>query len=554
MTRTYGRLDLTDMGWRISALEPHVAIRLKANFPGVPKWSTGPFILPATDVTCADLAWFVSRYPLEASAPVLERLEAGRAGHEATLAEVGRIFSTAYEPRRFAGLKAGQEVRLHQARNAELLERFGGLLCADEIGEGKTYTGGACLLIPGALPATIVCPPHLKGQWREKLSSFVDLDVHVVKGTRPYQLPPVDVRIFGFTQLAGWIDVLELLGTGLTIFEEGHALRRGPGTLHQPVAKGKAALKLAECSRLKLMLTGSPIFNYGEEIWQLMRYVRPEVLGDEGDFRREWCQGRIVQDPEALRTFLIDQHAMTRKRGQGPKPNVIVETVPHDAERLEGVEDLARELAVRATTGSYIERGQAVRDLDMRMRMETGIAKAPYVAKFVRMVVEAGEKVMLFGWHREVYDIWLQALSDLGCVMYTGSESPAQKARSKARFMAGEARVFIMSLRSGEGVDDLQHHASTAIIGELDWSPKVHDQCIGRLNREGQPRWAEEGGRVDAIYLVAADGSDPPIMETLGVKASQAHGIVDGGKAERHSDIKPMEKLVERYLRGRVAA
>jgi hypothetical protein len=42
----------------------------------------------------------------------------------------------------------------------------------------------------------------------QKLTEFTTLDVHVVNGTRPYELPPADVRIFGFTQLAGWIDVL----------------------------------------------------------------------------------------------------------------------------------------------------------------------------------------------------------------------------------------------------------------------------------------------------------------------------------------------------------
>jgi hypothetical protein len=194
--------------------------------------------------------------------------------------------------------------------------------------------------------------------------------------------------------------------------------------------------------------------------------------------------------------------------------------------------------------------------MDLRLRMETGIAKAPFVAKFVRQFVAAtGEAVMLFGWHREVYEIWLEELSDLGCVMYTGTESPTQKNLSQARFVAGEAKVFIMSLRSGAGLDGLQHACSTAIFGELDWSPAMHDQCVGRLNREGQRRWAA-GELVDAIFLVAEDGSDPPIMEMLGLKASQAHGVVDPGLGpqRRVEDRKPIELLIEHYLGQEVAA
>lgn len=548
--RTYGALALRGPVWIIADLEPHVAIRFKKIFPKVPVWSAGPFTLSADPSTACDLAWFTSRYPLRMDAAAGSAMAAGKAAFEHAQAEVGRLDAADYCPPLFDGLRPGQEVRRHQARNAEMLALFGGLLVGDAIGEGKTYTGGAACLIPGALPATVVCPPHLKGQWRDKLRAFTTLNVHVVQGTRPYALPPCDVRVMGYTQVAGWIDVLSALGTGLLIIEEGHALRHGVGTPAQPIAKGLALLSLSEGARFRLMLTGTPVFNYGGDIWHLMRFVRPEVLGDEDDFKREWCSGRVVKDPDALGTYLREQNAFVRKAGQGPPANVIVETVDHDVERLESVRELAEALARRARHGSYFERGEARRELALRLRMETGIAKAPAVARYVRMVVEAGEKVVLFGWHREVWDIWQAALGDLGFAMYTGSETPRQKDRAKARFMAGEARVLGMSLRSGEGVDELQHHASTAIIGEMDWSPVVHDQCIGRLNREGQPRWPD--GKVDAIFLIADDGSDPPMVEMIGLKASQAHHISNPGVAapKPAEDRAAIERLIDRYLAG----
>ncbi len=69
------------------------------------------------------------------------------------------------------------------------------------------------------------------------------------------------------------------------------------------------------------------------------------------------------------------------------------------------------------------------------MRQATGIAKAPYVAEFVRMLVESGESVMLYGWHRDVYNIWLERLAEFNPVMYTGTEGPAAKERSKQAFL-----------------------------------------------------------------------------------------------------------------------
>ena len=91
----------------------------------------------------------------------------------------------------------------------------------------------------------------------------------IVKGTRPYALPPGDVRIFSYTQLAGWIDFLGEMGTGLAIFDEMHRLRNGTDT-----AQGRAAAKLIEASRMRMGLTATPIFNYGDEIWNIINYLR----------------------------------------------------------------------------------------------------------------------------------------------------------------------------------------------------------------------------------------------------------------------------------------
>lgn len=233
-----------------------------------------------------------------------------------------------------------------------------------------------------------------------------------------------------------------------------------------------------------------------------------------------------------------------------PAVNRIVETIDYDQKAVDSIEDLARALAIKATTASFVERGQAARELDIMVRQSTGVAKAKTVAAFARMVVEGGAPVVLVGWHREVYDMWLKELADLKPALYTGSETPAQKDRAKDAFLAGETDILILSLRSGAGLDGLQARASTMIFGELDWSPGVHHQCIGRLDREGQ---AEP---VTAIFLVADEGSDPPMMEVLGLKASEAAHIIDPtlGVQGAHSDASHLQTLVNRYLGKRALA
>jgi hypothetical protein len=92
---------------------------------------------------------------------------------------------------------------------------------------------------------------------------------------------------------------------------------------------------------------------------------------------------------------------------------------------------------------------------------------------------------------------------------------------AKRAFVAGESKVLILSLRSGAGLDGLQHVCRTVVFGELDWSPGVHEQCVGRVARDGQ------SDPVAAYYLLADAGSDPIVSDVLGLKRQQADGIRD---------------------------
>jgi superfamily II DNA/RNA helicase len=160
-------------------------------------------------------------------------------------------------------------------------------------------------------------------------------------------------------------------------------------------------------------------------------------------------------------------------------------------------------------------------EMDWKLRQATGIAKAPYVAAFVKMLLESEEAIVLFGWHRAVYDLWMQELAEFNPVLYTGSESPKQKEESVQAFVGGKSRVMIVSLRSGAGLDGLQKRSSVAVFGELDWSPEMHNQCIGRLARDGQE------ATVAAYFLVADSGSDPVVSDVLELKRQQAEPIRD---------------------------
>lgn len=550
MTRTYGGLALAGDKWTMSDTPPHLAIRLKQLFPRIPKAQTAPFTFPHNLPTCADLAWFESRYAMRMSDDDRQAMAVGRVAFEGKQAEMERILLPEYVPSATAGLREGQTIRPYQGQAIDLLMASTGLLVGDEVGLGKTYiTAGACLQ-PGALPAAIVVQTHLQKQWAKKIAEFTNLTTHAIKGTKPYDLPPADIYLFRYSQLLGWVDTFETLGIKLVAYDEIQELRTGLSS-----GKGHAAKRLSSVATYRLGLSATPIMGYGTEIWNIMQFINDTVLGSWDDFGREWCgadysRGKLLlKDPKALGSFLRDEHVFLRRTkadvGQFMPPvNRIVETVDYDSKTLEAAEALAAALAIKATEGSFETRGRAARELDIMMRQTTGVAKAKAVAAVARIIVEGGTPIVLVGWHREVYDIWNRELGDLRPVMYTGSESPAAKAKAFDAFVGGKSDILILSLRSGAGLDGLQFRASTMVFGELDWSPGIHHQCLGRLDREGQTE------PVTGIFLVADDGSDPPMIELLGIKASEATQVIDPslGVQAAHTDPSKLKKLVERYL------
>lgn len=555
LARTYGSIRYDNGGWVIDDAEPHVRLELKKHFLRIPRTAFPPYRIEGDAQTDADLAWFMLRYPLEISDEDREHLSARKSLFEMSQAELMSIVSGDWQPSGNAGFRDGESPYPYQAAAAELCRRKGRLLLMDDLGLGKTVSALATITDRQYLPALIVANTHLIRQWVAKTREFTNLTTHVIISSKPYELPPADVYLITYTKLAGWIDFAETAPFKSLVFDEVQELRHGDDT-----AKGKAAAAFRLHALLALGLSATPVYNYGSEVFKIIDILEPGALGSWDDFKREWCspgpgQHWIVNDPQALGTYLRERHIALRRTetdvgSERPPLNVITHTVPFDENVMQADDALIRKLAERVVNAeTFHEKGKAAREFDMLLRKITGVAKAPHVAAFVKLLLDAGEPVVLCGWHREVYDIWLRELSRYRPVMFTGSETDTQKKRAADAFIAGDTNLFIMSLRSGAGLDGLQHRCRTMVFGELDWSPQVHAQCGGRLRRPGQTQ------QVDAIYLHADGGSDPGVIAALGLKASQSAGIVDplAAPADQHSDATRIQKLAELFLAGRLA-
>lgn len=492
--KTYGTVRyLKAQGlWEVKC-EPHVSLKLKRVFPQLSKGSMGSHLFSDTAEFCRDLEWFMDRYPLKASALETSYLHNQGVRHKERVALVEQLLAGKLKPRRF---KLAKPPRDYQSISAEMTLATGSLLNADDVGLGKTVSAITVLTDPRTRPALVVTLTHLPKQWAGELHDFAPgLKVHILKSATPYDLtraenghrlrskkpaPMPDVIITNYHKLAGWAETLAPI-IKCVIYDEAQELRTGSVS-----AKYNAANHISHAASFRKGLTATPIYNYGSEIWNVMDCIKPGCLGTRAEFLTEWCDGEDqrgrarIKDPRALGAFLRDNGLMLRRTRAdvrrelpGKEPIKIPHYIDANMTALHTISKSCAELARLILKQGESRRGekmQASEEFDSVLRQATGIAKAPFVADFVKILLEQDEKVLLYGWHHAVYDIWQDKLKDYEPAMFTGRETPAKKEESKQRFLTGKTPLIIMSNRAGAGIDGLQKTCRTAVVGELDWS------------------------------------------------------------------------------------
>ncbi len=555
--KTYGKVEYNKKKNRFDiTCEPHVAIRLKRVFSKIDTWQFGTQSVSATPENCLDLQWFIERYLLTLSPEAEDQMRSKADIYREKTALVDQLLSGKVDPPPFT-LKLPP--RPYQALAAQLWLANNGLLLADDVGLGKTMSSIVGLTDPRTLPALVVTLSHLPRQWEEEIHKFSDLTTHILKKGTPYDLLKhtggklPDVFICNYHKLAGWAETLAPIVKSLVV-DECHELR------HRDSQKYKAAKHISENVEYRIGASATPIFNYGGEIYNVLDILSPGTLGTWAEFEREWCTHQFqkpkIKDPAAFGAYAADTGLMLRRTRKDVKrelPEVTV--VPHyinvDFKVLEAMKGQAVELAkLILKQGQQDFKGQkmqAAGQFDLKMRQATGIGKAPYVAEFIRMLVESsGEPIVVGLWHREVYNILMQELKDLNPVMFSGTETAVQKEVSKQKFIRGESKIMLLSLRSGAGMDGLQDICHIVVFAELDWAWSALKQFIGRVHRDGQD------DPVTAYYLLSEHGSDPIMSDILGIKRSQLEGIINPNQdlVEELQEVEDeyVKKMAQRFL------
>jgi len=463
--------------------------------------------------------------------------------HVARLREVG-----AWTPELPTTLAA--ELRPYQEEGfawmARLARLEAGACLADDMGLGKTVQAIALMLHRAAEgPCLVVAPTSVVPNWAAEILRFAPtLTVHRLgaasdRAEMVAGLGPRDVLLCSY----GLLPQAEALLTGRTwptvVLDEAQAIKNAETR--------RAQVMHAVPAKFRLALTGTPVENGLTELWSLFNFATPGLLGSREKFQQRFATP-IERDNDAgaraalkalLRPFLLRRTKVAVLAELPPRTEqtILVEMEPDERAFYEALRQkaLAAIAALDAPDGR-----RKIHILAELMRLRRACCNPALIdpqaavpsgklAALLDLVEELRanrHRALVFSQFTGHLQLVRAALEARGvtCAYLDGSTPMAERERRVASFQAGEADLFLISLRAGG--TGLNLTAADYVV-HLDpwWNPAVEDQASDRAHRIGQTR------PVTIYRLVMADSIESRIVELHRAKRDLAADLLEGADA-----------------------
>jgi len=422
-------------------------------------------------------------------------------------------------------------------------------LLADEMGLGKTIQAiAACALVHRlgkAQRVLIVTPASLKTEWEEQIRRFTTLSYQLVFGPRRARLAayvhaPFFTLVNYEQMLADALDVNAHLRPDIVVLDEAQRIKNWNTKTAQAIKRLK--------SRYAFVLTGTPIENRIDELYSIIDFLNPEVLGPLFRFNREFYQFDDRGRPAEFSNLgkLRDRVAplMLRRRKAQVETELPERTdrqylVPLGESQKEPygyhenqVFKLVNISQRRPLTQQ--ERDKLMRELNMaRMTCDTNYIldgtdkSSPKIGELDRildeLLADADIKAVIFSEWVRMLELVRELCRKRGIAYawHTGTV-PQLKRRGEIQFFKNDpkCRVFLSTDSGGVGLN-LQN-ASVVINCDMPWNPAKLEQRIARVWRKHQTR------PVTVVNLVTQDTIEHRMLGTLASKRELADGVLDG--------------------------
>ncbi len=468
------------------------------------------------------------------------------------------------------GPELAARLRPYQAAGTawlHLLVRLGlGACLADDMGLGKTLQVLALLRTLQRTgrggPALVVLPASLLGNWLAEAQRFApELAVQVAHSSaaptqswRPETAPDLVLTTYG-TLLRD--ERLQQFQWRLAILDEAQAIKN-------PGARQTRAVKHLQC-QARIAMTGTPVENRLGDLWSLMDFLNPGLLGTSAQFAKH-CKAieNSGQGYGPLRK-LVQPYLLRRKKTD----KAVIADLPDKTElqaycglsKLQvalyqaAVTQLAEQLAANADDGGAMQRRGLVLSFLMRFKqicnhpsqyLGDGGWQAEHSGKFARLreiaEVVAGrqEKMLVFTQFREttapLQALLGQVFGRAGLVLH-GDTPIRERAALVQRFQQDpDTPFFVLSLKAG-GTGLNLTAAAHVVHFDRWWNPAVEDQATDRAFRIGQKK------NVLVHKFVCRGTVEEQIDQMIRDKRSLATEVLQGGGEAALTELSDSELL-----------
>ena len=428
----------------------------------------------------------------------------------------------------------------------------GRTLLADDMGLGKTIQAIAVTQLIkkefGIENVLIICPTSLKYQWKTEIIKFTGVDdVTVIEGLahkRPEQYNDKNFyKIVSYQTASNDRKVIEKMRPDFVILDEAQRIKNFKTKTSQAIKKIP--------SDYALVLTGTPLENKLEELFSIVQFVDPFILGPYHEFMNNHQikdeGGRIIGYKGLNEIGDVLSRVMLRRTKkevlkQLPERMDKVLFVPMTEYQMDLHDEFKSVVAKlifkwrRMGFLSETDRHRLMINLNM-MRM---VCDSSYildqqtrhdtkVEELMSIIEEIDEqktsKVVVFSQWERMTRIIAGELDKRG-IKYEYLHGGVPSKKREALFYNfnndSEVKVFLSTDAGGTGLN-LQA-ASYLVNVDLPWNPAVLEQRIARIHRIGQK------SNVSIINLVSAKTIEHRMLDVLSFKSSMAEGILDGGE------------------------
>ncbi|NUK11699.1 DEAD/DEAH box helicase [Streptomyces lunaelactis] len=475
-----------------------------------------------------------------------ETVEALPTGALATLRDRLTAASTPVAPP--AGLAA--TLRDYQLRGLAWLDLMtslglGGCL-ADDMGLGKTVTVIALHLHRArTAPTLVVCPASLLGNWQREINRFAPgVPVRRFHGA-DRTLPELDggfvLTTYGTMRTSA--DQLAAHSWGMVVADEAQHVKN-------PFSVTAKALRTIP-TPARVALTGTPVENNLSELWALLDWTTPGLLGPLKAFRSR--HARLVENGEddhaverlsrLVRPFLLRR----KKSDPGIVPELPPKTESDHPVALTREQASLYEAVVRETMAA-IESAEGIARRGLVMKLLTALkqicnhpaqylkeetarlagrsGKLSLLDELVETILSEDGSVLIFTQYVSMARILSAHLASraIPSQLLHGGTPVAERERMVDRFQSGETPVFILSLKAaGTGLNLTR--AGHVIHFDRWWNPAVEEQATDRAYRIGQTQPVQ-------VHRMIAEGTvEDRIAEMLASKRALADAVLGSGEA-----------------------